>query len=206
MYENQLKIEALSIPNSCTIIGGGGLGSWVAFQCALSGIKELNLFAPGIVRETDLARFPFKTESVGKSRKDALAEYLLEFRPKLQVNIFEHFIIDKHFQNVSGALFNCAAGGGEFDADLVSLAKKLDIPYSSGAYHGLNSGVISDDSIILQPCKDSVPTWVSILSFSASLMLYSAFVKPLSFWGTPDKVHSNFDELRTFVSKKEVAR
>jgi len=67
--------------NIITVIGVGGIGSWVAFDLALSGrVDTLILFDPDIIETSNLNRTPFKISDVGKFKVDAMAALIYERR------------------------------------------------------------------------------------------------------------------------------
>ena len=84
IYDRQKDLN-LKIPNSVLIIGVGGVGSWVALDLALVGVKQLTLVDPDTIEEHNLNRTPFKLSDIGKPKVDAISDLILERR--VDVNI-----------------------------------------------------------------------------------------------------------------------
>ena len=79
IYKRQESLN-LIIPRSVAVIGVGGVGSWLALNLALVGVRELVLVDPDVVEEHNLNRTPFKLSQVGQEKVDAVAELILERR------------------------------------------------------------------------------------------------------------------------------
>lgn len=63
------------------VIGVGGIGSWVAFNLALSGkVKKLIIVDADVVESTNLNRTPFRIADIGQYKVDALKYIILERR------------------------------------------------------------------------------------------------------------------------------
>lgn len=68
-----------------TVIGLGGIGSWVAIDLALIGYKTLFLFDPDVIESSNLNRTLFRWSDVDKSKVDAIEELILERRPDITI-------------------------------------------------------------------------------------------------------------------------
>lgn len=79
IYDRQRNID-LNTPKSVMIIGCGGVGAWVAFNLALSGVKKLILVDHDEIEESNLNRTPFKVGQIGEKKVDALNELIAERR------------------------------------------------------------------------------------------------------------------------------
>ena len=79
MYDRQ-KSLGLKIPHSVAVVGVGGVGSWVAFNLALTGVPELILIDPDRVELSNLNRTPFKSVDVGTPKVAAMASLIYERR------------------------------------------------------------------------------------------------------------------------------
>jgi len=84
IYKRQEGME-LTIPQSITIIGCGGVGSWVALNIAMIGIKKLYLYDMDIVEASNLNRTPYKIKQIGKKKVIALKELIFERRNDCEV-------------------------------------------------------------------------------------------------------------------------
>lgn len=79
LYNRQKKIK-LRYPKSITVVGIGGVGSWLAFNLALSGIEKLILIDHDIVEEHNLNRTPFRLCDINRRKVDAISQIILERR------------------------------------------------------------------------------------------------------------------------------
>ncbi len=80
VYSRQRDIP-LAIPRSATVVGVGGVGSWVAALLAMSGVRKLYLYDPDIVESTNLNRIPLPMADIGKPKVHALRDWLITLRP-----------------------------------------------------------------------------------------------------------------------------
>lgn len=79
LYDRQKNLGLL-IPSSVCIIGCGGIGSWLALNFALVGVKELVLFDPDKIEKSNLNRTPFKLSHVGKYKTTCVKNLIEERR------------------------------------------------------------------------------------------------------------------------------
>lgn len=93
MYDRQKRLN-LSIPASATIVGCGGVGSWVALSFALIGVKKLILVDHDTVEESDLNRTMFSLHHIGKSKVQAISELIYERRNDCQIFSFQKRLED----------------------------------------------------------------------------------------------------------------
>jgi hypothetical protein len=84
IYDRQ-KDLGLDIPKSVAVIGVGGVGSWVALDLALVGVKKLILVDHDIVEDTNLNRTPFCIKHIGQPKVVALSQLIIERRRDCQV-------------------------------------------------------------------------------------------------------------------------
>ena len=93
MYDRQKSLE-LKIPHSVAVVGVGGVGSWVAFNLALTGVPELILIDPDRVELSNLNRTPFKSVDVGKPKVAAMASLIYERRLGCNLSLSQNRIED----------------------------------------------------------------------------------------------------------------
>lgn len=72
----------LKLPKAVAVVGCGGVGSWIAVQLALAGVKDLWLFDPDNVSDHNLNRIATTADSVGKSKPEAVASLIKQLRPR----------------------------------------------------------------------------------------------------------------------------
>ena len=81
LYDRQQEI-GLQIPNSITVAGLGGIGSWVAILSAMSGVPNLYLFDNDILEEHNRNRLPFCQGSLNQPKVEVVRNYILAIRPE----------------------------------------------------------------------------------------------------------------------------
>ena len=80
MYSRQQEL-GLNVPDSVTVVGCGGVGSWVATMLAMSGVPKLYLFDPDALEPTNFNRLPLPPVKSGTNKARALREWLITLRP-----------------------------------------------------------------------------------------------------------------------------
>jgi molybdopterin/thiamine biosynthesis adenylyltransferase len=78
------------------ILGVGGVGSWVAYQLAQSGIKNFTLIDADIVARSNLNRSLFGSEDIGRQKVEVLAERLQNIAPNINVAGITEEICEPH--------------------------------------------------------------------------------------------------------------
>lgn len=84
IYDRQSTLT-INVPSSVCVVGCGGVGSWVALNMALIGVKKIVLVDNDIIEEHNLNRTPFRLCDVGSYKTEALAEMILERRSDVDV-------------------------------------------------------------------------------------------------------------------------
>lgn len=87
LYNRQEKLN-LNIPDTICVLGLGGIGSWVALNMALVGVKKLFLIDYDLIEEHNLNRTPFREVDIGEHKTTAVMELILERRSDIQIRIF----------------------------------------------------------------------------------------------------------------------
>jgi len=75
LYNRQASLR-LKIPKSACVIGCGGVGSWVAINLALTGVKKLVLVDHDKIEYHNLNRIPFTVSQVGIEKVNALLSFI----------------------------------------------------------------------------------------------------------------------------------
>ncbi|MGD7195681.1 ThiF family adenylyltransferase [Ralstonia pseudosolanacearum] len=199
-YERQSRIEGLTVAQQVSVLGAGGLGTWVAYLLALSGVAEIHVFTPELdVRDFDIARFPFPPSLVGTSRGEALKTVINTVRPSCRVILHSRFQHNRDEGELVGAVFNCAADTNAFDETIHRYCQANGMRYVTGGYNGVTGGVADGPHLAVSPQHDPVPNWPPVLVFVASMMLHAAFVRPFSFYGTPDSLNLGLEKAQALV-------
>lgn len=84
LYNRQSSL-GLNVPKSVTVIGGGGVGMWVAMNFALIGVPEMAVVDDDRVDVSNLNRTLFKQDQVGMFKVHAISELIAERRPGCKV-------------------------------------------------------------------------------------------------------------------------
>lgn len=84
LYERQANLS-LNIPASVILVGGGGVGCWVALSLVLGGVDNLTIFDGDSLSTHNLNRYPLPESKVGEMKSVALAHWLETLRPKADI-------------------------------------------------------------------------------------------------------------------------
>jgi len=84
LYQRQEQLN-LTIPDTVTIVGCGGVGSWAAIGLAMAGIPNIFLFDPDVMEESNRNRLPFCQSSLNRPKVDVVSEYIQAIRPDCTV-------------------------------------------------------------------------------------------------------------------------
>lgn len=82
--ERQSTLQ-LSIPCTVSIVGCGGVGSWVAEFLALAGVPELWLWDDDTITETNLNRLPLGPSYLHANKASAMRHHLNQLTPQCEV-------------------------------------------------------------------------------------------------------------------------
>lgn len=93
LYNRQSDLD-LNIPEKVTVIGLGGIGSWVAMNLGLIGVKHLNLIDYDIIEEHNLNRTIFREIDIDTKKIEAISDLLSDRRSDLTVRIFDKRLED----------------------------------------------------------------------------------------------------------------
>lgn len=90
------EMQARLITSHVTIIGLGGIGTWVAQGLTLSGVRQFTLVDPDVVELANLNRqCLFTLKDVGQSKAVVIADKLLQTDPAIQVRVLCAKILNK---------------------------------------------------------------------------------------------------------------
>lgn len=84
IYNRQDSLN-LKIPEKATVIGVGGVGSWVALDLALAGVEKIYVCDSDDIEAHNLNRTPFKQSHVGMSKVNAMVDLITERRLETEV-------------------------------------------------------------------------------------------------------------------------
>lgn len=98
LYERQNDMD-ITAPNTVTVIGVGGIGSWTALDLALAGVEKLYVVDFDEIEEHNLNRTPFKTSQIGMQKTAAVAELIQERRIDAEV-----IPVNKRIEDTAGVV------------------------------------------------------------------------------------------------------
>ena len=84
----ELLIPRNTVPVKASVIGCGGVGTWVALFLVLAGVKTLYLYDPDNVDITTLGRTPYLPSDVGTPKVIALKALLRRVRSDVVVHAY----------------------------------------------------------------------------------------------------------------------
>lgn len=88
LYDRQKKLD-LDIPEKVCIIGVGGIGSWVAINLGLVGVKNIFLIDYDVLEEHNLNRTLFRDFDIRTKKVSAVMDLILERRNDINVRTFD---------------------------------------------------------------------------------------------------------------------
>lgn len=110
LYTRQQELS-LSTPNDITVVGCGGIGSWVAIFAAMSGVRTLYLFDPDKVENSNRNRLPFCEGAINEPKVEVVASFIRAIRPEATVLAIEskldELLLDIQIQLHTNVIIDC---------------------------------------------------------------------------------------------------
>ena len=203
--------------NSCTIIGVGGIGSWLAYFLAFT-FDKIILVDPDVVEVSNLHRTPYKFGHVGMKKVAAMAQLLLERNPNLSVLVADKKIddLEEFPDRVRAEIEGCDI---IFDCrdNLAPLPHRLrEKPIVKLGYDGKKFNyILNPDYHALKQWDDTPDGYTTVPSYVAPSVICAAMVVQMV-QNTPSLYSAKFtrtmvsadvdDLLTTFFEKYTVRR
>ncbi len=193
----------LQLPRSVTIIGCGGVGTWVAINLAMAGTTNLVLIDHDVVSASNLNRLPFPPDSIGRPKVEVLREFIIRIRPNISViAIADRAGMDMlRMLNVSSDeellhVVYCCTDTLESQEEIAKYVKKI-----GGIYHRIGM-----DGFGLTFSMKPPPTWGEsaggyriVPSWVGGAMIAGALSTVAGLWGkiytTGVDINVNIDEI-----------
>ena len=187
LYDRQ-RLLNLEVPNSVTIAGCGGIGSWAAIDLAMSGVPNLYLFDPDIMEESNRNRLPFCQSSLNHPKVDIVAEYILAIRPDCIVVPVQNKLEDIFLQiqlGVSQWIMDCTDSPRSQFA-IYKACTAVGVHYIRAGYDGTGMTVTSHVSGWVKSAQVTgeeaanytvAPSWVVPAQVVAALAVYKMMKK-----------------------------
>jgi tRNA A37 threonylcarbamoyladenosine dehydratase len=168
MYDRQETLD-LKVDQTLTIVGCGGIGAWLAIFAAMSGIRELILFDPDTLDNTNLNRLPFPLKWLGSNKAECTKTYIKSIRPDSYVKSYP-FPFQELFYTKTDWLVDCT-DKYPTQVEIEKIAKKTSSKYMKVGYDGLH---ISIHNKVAKWGKELdgytiVPSWVGSPVIAAAL-------------------------------------
>lgn len=150
---------------SFVVCGAGGIGYWVVKFLAMAGVKNITVFDPDFVEESNLNRLDYTIHDIGRNKAELLKWKIKEIRPSCKIESYpfkfkKSFIVDDFDWFV-----DCT---DDFSAQKIheEIAKQLKVKYVKPGYNG--------ESITI---SNTIPTWV-VDDTSNGYTITPSFVAP----------------------------
>lgn len=155
LYERHKTLE-LKIPEEVFIIGCGGTGTWLGIECAMVGVKNINIFDDDTIENHNRSRLPYPESWVGKRKTDALKEFIKNIRPECNVYVNEGIRSDIDLIAITGKLVFDCNDDPNVQKMIFNHCKKNKFNYIGVGCNANHVSVISDlDKIWLDEGKDT---------------------------------------------------
>jgi molybdopterin/thiamine biosynthesis adenylyltransferase len=176
VYDRQHSLE-LNIPDAITIVGVGGIGTWVAIYAAMTGVKNIFIFDPDNLEVTNLNRLPFCEYSVGQPKVNLVVDYVRSIRPDCNIIGVASKLegILKNLQIVMGYPVIECTDSPKSQIELYKECVARGIPFIRAGYDGTHITVTSNVSGWVQADDEERatytfnPSWVVPASIVAAL-------------------------------------
>ncbi len=131
-----------------SVIGAGGLGSWLLLSLVSSGIGKINVFDPDTVEISNLNRqVLYNTADIGRKKIDILVKKLASVNKTVIIEVFPFNIETKEqiieYCKTSDVVVNCGDYPNVAElSDIISEGcMQLKIPHIVGGGYGGNLGI-----------------------------------------------------------------
>jgi len=174
LYIRQKPLNLKTV-NKVTVIGLGGIGSWVALDMALAGAKTLILIDNDKIETTNLNRTPYKVTQTGMFKTQAMKDLILERRFDTEVITFE-----KKLETLTKAELSKLRSSVIIDTrdNLMNLDIGIKPDYYL-RYDGLSATIMTElpDSAFTSGTRgyNTVPSFIATPQFLAALVTAMVF-------------------------------
>ena len=145
LYIRQQELS-LHTPGNITVVGCGGIGSWVAIFAAMSGVKNLYLFDPDVVEDSNRNRLPFCEGAINEPKVEVTANFIRAIRPDALVITIQSKMDETLFRIQRslghGVLIDCT-DSPKTQITLYKQCRSYGYPYIRAGYDGTSIMVTS---------------------------------------------------------------
>jgi hypothetical protein len=135
LYNRQQSL-GIAVPPAISVIGVGGVGTWVALYFSLIGVPNITLIDNDKIDVTNLNRTMFKTANVGQYKTVAMKDMILERRPHCNVISYT-----KKYEDLPDQCKKAIIGSTVIDCrDSIKPIDRIKSPIIGG-YNGLSATI-----------------------------------------------------------------
>ena len=184
LYERQQALE-LTIPESVTVVGLGGIGFWASVYLAMSGVTNLYLFDADVIEESNRNRLPICQGSVGLPKVQVVKDYILAIRPDCNCvaiqEKMEGILLDIQV-GISTVVLECT-DSTKSQLLVYNACKKAGVSFVRAGYNGTHMSVLHHVPTWCKAEEDSeytiTPSWVVPASIVAALAVGKIMKYPM---------------------------
>jgi len=181
MYYERQEVLNLRVPERISVVGVGGVGTWVAIFCAMSGVPEIHLHDDDRIEVHNLNRLPFPPENITELKVEVVRDFIHSIRPDAVV--FRHpLVTEDTIWLVSGVVFDCT---DRFATQrlVARYCAENELEYVRAGYDGTHISVGAFGAWATENARDEggyniVPSWVVPASIVAALAVAKAMKYP----------------------------
>jgi hypothetical protein len=203
LYNRQSTL-GIVVPHHITVIGVGGVGSWVALNFALIGVSTITLIDADKIDVSNLNRTMFKTSNVGQYKTVAMKDLILERRPHCIV-----YSYTKKFEELPDSVQKIASNTTTIDCrDSIKHLDKVKSPIIGG-YNGLSATIhIQPDLKHIWGEEESpytiIPSYVIVPEVIAAMIVNHVCVESTSKTAPKEKIMNiDFKKLVSNLDQKD---
>jgi hypothetical protein len=158
-YERKrIKGLKMSVKSHAAIIGCGSLGTRIAINLALIGVKNFILFDFDTVEEKNLCTLPYSKDEIGELKTHALKRYIKNIQPEAIVTCFKKYKSNLYASylsciNENISVYNCVDNPTE-KISIVRETHRISQGYIkpiSGGYDGVDCTIFTAKAIVDNP-------------------------------------------------------
>jgi tRNA A37 threonylcarbamoyladenosine dehydratase len=173
----------LSIPNAVSIIGVGGVGSWIALLLAMIGVPQLYIWDGDTIEASNLNRLPYGPATIGYPKVHALSMIILDRVPRCNISTFYRIWYPETAKTCPSDWIVAATDQHSSRVELYDYAKANNISYIEASAEGEYGGCTDSPAMFTleserQRGYNSVPVWAGPCIMAASMAVHR-IVHPL---------------------------
>jgi molybdopterin/thiamine biosynthesis adenylyltransferase len=174
VYDRQELIEGINTELKVLIVGAGGIGFHVSKLLAMSGIKEMYVFDPDTLEESNLNRLDVTVDYIGKNKADIVKTIVKQLRPNSRVKSYPFPLKDHTFPKGVDWVIDCT-DNHQSQLENQRMADENGAKYVKSGYDGermsINDRVATWDVGDTQDGYRVTPSWAVPAIMAAALVV-----------------------------------